>query len=213
MQSSWLTGWKVIRLESPKTPIQVYLFKCKALINFGRQLFNYGVLPELNKSKDTDFAGTNGNFAIRDPFIPWCFLVTARGSHKGYLTEKDFVIVYYIDWGQKRIFINSWDDLVYPSTDSLLIASAFAVDRRIKIWIHFHCPIKTPHKIKLNYPAISKKDWTDFSRVIQNGFYEINLIDHDLLHKAGIPNNKPDSAIILGKYSEETFARAIKFLS
>lgn len=212
MNSAWLAGWKVVHLESPKTPIQVYLFKCKALINFGRQLFDYGVLPELSSLSDGNLLGTSGNFAIRDPFIPGCFLVTARGAHKGRLGQKDFVIVYYVDWDQKKIFINSPHDSIYPSTDALLVASTFEADRKVKVWIHFHSSIDTVNKIRINYPALTKDDWSDFSQLVKNGALEINLIDHDLINKGGKPNNMPDSAIILGKKLGETFERATHLL-
>lgn len=213
MQSSWLVGWKVVRLESPKTPIQVYLFKCKALINFGRQLFDFGVLPELDSLNDENLLGTSGNFAIRDPFIPGCFLITACGVHKGRLGQKDFVIVYYVDWDQKKIFINSPHDSIYPSTDTLLVASAFEADLKIKVWIHIHRSIDTVNKIRINYPALTKDDLSDFSQLVKNGAREINLIDHDFINKSGKPNNIPDSAIILGKKLEDTFERTIRFLS
>ncbi|MBI3274244.1 MAG: class II aldolase/adducin family protein [Candidatus Colwellbacteria bacterium] len=207
----WLKDWRVIcddqwdaekLFDSYKK--EMYWITCA-----GEELFSCGVLPAFagTHAPEEYQKGTGGNFAIRKTGERK-FLVTARGAHKGNLQRKDFVIVHEVDWWRQNIYISSLDNFFHlPSTDSPLIAVAFASCDNVRVWVHFHEIISAPHEVRLNYPALRDADWDTLKHAAQFGIREMNMIDHDLSVK-GQKNNTVDSAIVLGEDPQETIFRA-----
>lgn len=204
-EKEWLPGWKAVELpisDNAKTLLcDLYRRECEAMIEIGRKLFGQGVLPEFKgvgngKIPQSYLNGTGGNFAVRNGRE---FIVTGAGTHKGRLTISDFTIVELVLWREKNLYFQSFG-CRKPSTDSLLVAMALEVNPAITVWLHFHCPVDTPHRLCLSYPALQESDWFFFRTMLNSGARVINLIDHDLCR---IPNGEPDSVIILGKNLEE----------
>lgn len=211
--AGWLTDWTIRRIFKAKQPYNFYRAECDALIDIGETLFRLGSISKYSQAELAAIyqEGTNGNFAVRHRHIPDWFVVTARGVHKGRLRAADFVGIRQINWDRKEIFVHAPVYDIQPSTDSLLIAKAFKASRYINVWLHFHSVVATPHKIKLNYPAIEESDWETFAALVKSGVRAINMIDHDVGRKGGA-NGEPDSAIILGVNAREAFELAISLI-
>lgn len=218
--AKWLECWVVNTISTEQDiliPAKQFPRIYGQMKFYGEALFRIGACPDFQKFRDHPALalhkdGTSGNFAWRPSVYPDFFLVTARGSHKGRLAERDIVTVFGVDWREKTIDAHAAENSIWPSTDSLLVAKAFSCGSRVGSWVHFHTPVSTPHAIQISYPAINERDWENFGEIVRNGARAINMIDHDLLRKGGKPNGEADSAIILGEDLEETFLFAIELL-
>lgn len=207
----WLSGWHVIcddRWNAEKL-FKSYEEEIRQMKDAGRAFFSSGAIRTLagTQAPEEYQKGTSGNFAIRKKGEKK-FLVTARGAHKGNLEKEDFVVVHEVDWWEQNIYITSLDNFSYlPSTDSPLIAIAFASCDDVSVWMHFHEIIGTSREVRLSYPALNTVDWDQLKRIVKFGIREMNMVDHDLSVK-GRKNNTVDSAIVLGENPEETISCA-----
>ncbi|MBI2591373.1 MAG: class II aldolase/adducin family protein [Candidatus Brennerbacteria bacterium] len=199
IKEKWLDGW-VLDITENKSLMATYAAECHAMQLFGRKLFDFGVISK-----------QGGNFAIRDRNNPNVFISTAHGVNKSKLRKSDFLIVRFINWRDKKVFVDAFDEHAMPSTDTLLMGQTFITDPELNTWVHFHKTVKTPHEIKMNYPVTNEAEMAIFTFMIINKVMTINLIDHDKIRKTR-PDNQPDSAIILGKDYLETFQRTIKLI-
>lgn len=201
VKEKWLDGWTLDVSNDNEILIKTYETQCRAMRLFGRKLFDMGAIFQ-----------QGGNFAIRDINNPNVFIVTAHGANKGKLKQSDFIIVRFIYWQKNKIFIDAFGENSLPSTDTLLIGQAFITDPELNVWVHFHEAMKTPHEIKIKYPATTEAEMTLFNFMIENKARVINLIDHDTIRKTH-SNGKADSVIILGKDYSKTFTNIIKLIS
>jgi len=210
-KTEWLDGWKLHKIISPKLPYNLHGDQCCLMQEAGEKLFGLGALPDYTglNLPEIHRLGSSGNFAIRLPNKPKRFLVTRRDAHKGYLTQDDFSLVFEVDWDSRLVYVNTALG-TQPSTDSLLVAKTFEIDDKVMAWAHFHEAVDTEFAVKINYPALGKKDWDALGRMVEKGVRIINMIDHDLLRKGGVADGKPDAAIIIGEDPRETFKLAIK---
>lgn len=200
VKEKWLDGW-TLDISDAKNLMKIYATQCHAMQLFGRKLFEMGAVFK-----------QGGNFAIRDINNPNAFIVTAHRTNKGKLKQSDFVIVRFIHWQNKKIFVDSFNDSRLLSTDALLIGQAFVTAPELNVWVHFHKALKTPHEIKMKYPATTESEMTLFTFMIENKASVINLIDHDTIRKTH-PNGQPDSVIVLGKDYSKTFTHIINQIS
>ena len=212
---SWLPEWSVVDMGEKTLPVhERYQRECAFMKEIGAKLFCLGTLPELaGTSAPGPFqSGTGGNFAMKHPDHSGRFVVTARGAHKGQLGEGDFVEITKTDWVRHTVYVRRDRKNALPSTDSLLVATAFEADPTLTAWIHFHQAVVTPHSVQLSYPALSLEDHGALALVIREGGRVINMIDHNLFFK-NLPDNTPDAAIIVGSYPKETSGLATRLLS
>jgi hypothetical protein len=210
----WLQGWTVVEIGSCRTTPSVYSRyseECMLMQRAGIELFSLGTLPELTgTSAPAAFqSGTGGNFAIRRRSSPGMFVVTARGAHKGHLRNNSFVEVAKVSWRRRTIYIRRDSDDALPSTDTLLVATAFEAHPEIVTWVHLHQPVATPNAVRLTYPSLTTADHRQLALAIKKGLRIINMIDHNLFIKKA-PNGASDATIIVGTNPQDTFELAIK---